>query len=240
MSEEISSTVEEAVGLQGDRGPGHRPLLGCKPAVTAALATKCAAAVSFHLLHTTSSGSETAARQIEQHRHFTVYLHSSTWGSITVTTVMCSSSVKVRKAHNSGRNHLTNVRDYYSSLGHDKAQSYIDEITRMFETGGGNSTSNRGPGGNPSGPQSGPPNPGMGVPMRPPFTNSTAGPHMPPLPPAMLALMNGQNGISFPGSAPARFHWPGRTSSGSSNESGTRSSTWHALILHIKIQTRKS
>jgi hypothetical protein len=46
MSEEISSTVEEAVGLQGDRGPGHRPLQGCKPAVTAALATKCAAAVS--------------------------------------------------------------------------------------------------------------------------------------------------------------------------------------------------
>ncbi|PLW54399.1 hypothetical protein PCANC_04753 [Puccinia coronata f. sp. avenae] len=153
---------------------------------------------------------------------------------------LVSESPSVRKAHNSGRNHLTNVRDYYSSLGHDKAQSYIDEITRMFETGGGNSTSNRGPGGNPSGPQSGPPNPGMGVPMRPPFTNSTAGPHMPPLPPAMLALMNGQNGISFPGSAPARFHWPGRTSSGSSNESGTRSSTWHALILHIKIQTRKS
>ncbi|KAH9469370.1 hypothetical protein Pst134EA_009891 [Puccinia striiformis f. sp. tritici] len=60
---------------------------------------------------------------------------------------LVSESPSVRKAHNSGRNHLTNVRDYYSSLGHDKAQSYIDEITRMFETGGGNSTSNRGPGG---------------------------------------------------------------------------------------------
>ncbi|KAF8509731.1 U1 zinc finger-domain-containing protein [Gautieria morchelliformis] len=38
-------------------------------------------------------------------------------------------STSVRKAHNSGRNHLSNVRDYYASLGHDKAQNIIDQIT---------------------------------------------------------------------------------------------------------------
>ncbi|KAA1114065.1 hypothetical protein PGTUg99_014904 [Puccinia graminis f. sp. tritici] len=122
---------------------------------------------------------------------------------------LVSESPSVRKAHNSGRNHLTNVRDYYSSLGHDKAQSYIDEITRMFETGGGNSTSNRGPGGNPPGSQPGPPNAGMSGSMRPPFSNSTAGPNMPPLPPAMLALMNGQNGMSSPGSGPPPMRFAG-------------------------------
>jgi U1 small nuclear ribonucleoprotein C len=66
----------------------------------------------------------------------------------------------VRKAHNSGRNHLANVRDYYAceyyprtvmtlhhlisfaftiflALGHDKAQSIIDQITSAYESGGG-------------------------------------------------------------------------------------------------------
>lgn len=60
----------------------------------------------------------------------------------------------VRKAHNSGRNHLANVRDYYacqaiphilintfshlvSALGHDKAQNIIDQITAAYESGGG-------------------------------------------------------------------------------------------------------
>ncbi|EPT03639.1 hypothetical protein FOMPIDRAFT_1115560, partial [Fomitopsis schrenkii] len=46
-------------------------------------------------------------------------------------------SASVRKAHNSGRNHLANVRDYYASLGHDKAQSIIDQITAAYETSGG-------------------------------------------------------------------------------------------------------
>ncbi|KAG2354461.1 U1 zinc finger-domain-containing protein [Suillus spraguei] len=46
-------------------------------------------------------------------------------------------SASVRKAHNSGRNHLANVRDYYASLGHDKAQSIIDQITAAYESGGG-------------------------------------------------------------------------------------------------------
>ncbi|KAF8917859.1 U1 zinc finger-domain-containing protein [Mucidula mucida] len=46
-------------------------------------------------------------------------------------------SASVRKAHNSGRNHLANVRDYYASLGHDKAQNIIDQITSAYESGGG-------------------------------------------------------------------------------------------------------
>ncbi|KIK67953.1 hypothetical protein GYMLUDRAFT_801268 [Collybiopsis luxurians FD-317 M1] len=46
-------------------------------------------------------------------------------------------SASVRKAHNSGRNHLANVKDYYASLGHDKAQSIIDQITSAYESSGG-------------------------------------------------------------------------------------------------------
>ncbi|EEB95728.1 hypothetical protein MPER_05256 [Moniliophthora perniciosa FA553] len=42
-------------------------------------------------------------------------------------------SASVRKAHNSGKNHLANVKDYYASLGHDKAQSIIDQITSAYE-----------------------------------------------------------------------------------------------------------
>lgn len=122
---------------------------------------------------------------------------------------LVSESPSVRKAHNSGRNHLTNVRDYYSSLGHDKAQSYIDEITRMFETGGSNSSSNRNAGSNSSAPQSGPPNSGMNGHMRPPHGPPTAGPNLPPLPPAMLALMNGSNSISSPGSGPPPMRFAG-------------------------------
>ncbi|EJU06616.1 zf-U1-domain-containing protein [Dacryopinax primogenitus] len=44
-------------------------------------------------------------------------------------------STSVRKAHNSGRNHLQNVKDYYASLGHDKAQDIIDQITKAYESG---------------------------------------------------------------------------------------------------------
>ncbi|KAK0942911.1 U1 small nuclear ribonucleoprotein C [Friedmanniomyces endolithicus] len=38
-------------------------------------------------------------------------------------------SMSVRKAHNSGRNHLRNVVDYYQAIGQEKAQSVIDSIT---------------------------------------------------------------------------------------------------------------
>ncbi|KNZ74821.1 U1 small nuclear ribonucleoprotein C [Termitomyces sp. J132] len=100
-------------------------------------------------------------------------------------------STSVRKAHNSGRNHLANVRDYYASLGHDKAQSIIDQITAAYETSGGPP-----PGGFGFGPQhlvgpppgyGGPPAgfggpvppPGFGGP-RPPFP---PGPGFPPMMP---------------------------------------------------------
>ncbi|CAH7689226.1 U1 small nuclear ribonucleoprotein C [Phakopsora pachyrhizi] len=119
----------------------------------------------------------------------------------------------VRKAHNSGRNHLTNVRDYYSSLGHDKAQVYIDEITRMFEVGGSSSGNRgggggvgagRGGGGVGSGYAGG--NPGV----RPPFQAGGVGPpSMPPFPPAMMALINGTNKISSPGTAPPPMRFAG-------------------------------
>ncbi|KAF7301830.1 U1 small nuclear ribonucleoprotein C [Mycena indigotica] len=87
-------------------------------------------------------------------------------------------STSVRKAHNSGRNHLANVRDYYASLGHDKAQSIIDQITSAYETGSGPP-----PGGFGFGPQHlvAQPPPGFGGPMPPP---GFGGPR-PPFPPGM-------------------------------------------------------
>ncbi|KAJ8698464.1 U1 small nuclear ribonucleoprotein C [Pleurotus ostreatus] len=93
-------------------------------------------------------------------------------------------SASVRKAHNSGRNHLANVRDYYASLGHDKAQSIIDQITTAYESSGGPP-----PGGFGFGPQhlGGPPPPPMGFGGPPPFGRPPfpPGPGMPP-PPGMM------------------------------------------------------
>ena len=45
-------------------------------------------------------------------------------------------SMSVRKAHNSGRNHLRNVIDYYEQIGHEKAQSVIDSITSSYAAEG--------------------------------------------------------------------------------------------------------
>ncbi|KAF4982515.1 hypothetical protein FDECE_17496, partial [Fusarium decemcellulare] len=62
-------------------------------------------------------------------------------------------SMSVRKAHNSGRNHLRNVVDYYQrkssrnqqstrlanccpEIGHEKAQSVIDSITSSYAAEG--------------------------------------------------------------------------------------------------------
>ncbi|WWD16978.1 hypothetical protein CI109_101412 [Kwoniella shandongensis] len=45
-------------------------------------------------------------------------------------------SMNARKAHNTGRNHISNVRDYFASLGHDKAQNIIDQIIQQHESGG--------------------------------------------------------------------------------------------------------
>ncbi|KAG1077608.1 hypothetical protein G6F42_024732 [Rhizopus arrhizus] len=39
----------------------------------------------------------------------------------------------VRKAHNAGKNHILNVRNYYAEISHDKAQAIIDEITRAYD-----------------------------------------------------------------------------------------------------------
>lgn len=41
-------------------------------------------------------------------------------------------SMSVRRAHNSGRNHLRNVVEYYQQIGQEKAQSVIDSITSAY------------------------------------------------------------------------------------------------------------
>lgn len=44
--------------------------------------------------------------------------------------------MSARKAHNTGRNHVVNVRDYFASMGNDTAQSIIDQIVQSHENGG--------------------------------------------------------------------------------------------------------
>ena len=44
--------------------------------------------------------------------------------------------MSARKAHNTGRNHVVNVRDYFASMGNDTAQSIIDQIVQSHESGG--------------------------------------------------------------------------------------------------------
>ncbi|KAI0353481.1 Sua5/YciO/YrdC/YwlC family protein, partial [Trametes cingulata] len=107
-------------------------------------------------------------------------------------------SASVRKAHNSGRNHLANVRDYYASLGHDKAQSIIDQITAAYESGNPPP-----PGGFGFGPQHlGPPGPPFGGPPMgygaPPFGGPPPFPGRPPMPPGMP----GPPGMMGPPGAP--------------------------------------
>lgn len=45
-------------------------------------------------------------------------------------------SMSVRKAHNSGRNHIRNVIDYYQQIGQERAQSVIDSITNSYAAEG--------------------------------------------------------------------------------------------------------
>ncbi|KAF7883412.1 uncharacterized protein EAF02_005332 [Botrytis sinoallii] len=67
---------------------------------------------------------------------------------LTTLTVFCDycdvylthDSMSVRKAHNSGRNHLRNVVDYYQQIGHEKAQSVIDSITSSYAAEGQSSS----------------------------------------------------------------------------------------------------
>ncbi|KAH9853668.1 DHBP synthase RibB-like alpha/beta domain-containing protein [Lenzites betulinus] len=115
-------------------------------------------------------------------------------------------SASVRKAHNSGRNHLANVRDYYASLGHDKAQSIIDQITAAYESGAPPP-----PGGFGFGPQHlGPPAPPFGGPPMgygaPPFGGPPPFGGRPPMPPGMP----GPPGMMGPpGMGPGGFPPPG-------------------------------
>lgn len=44
--------------------------------------------------------------------------------------------MSVRKAHNSGRNHIRNVVDYYQQIGHEKTQSVIDSIASSYSAEG--------------------------------------------------------------------------------------------------------
>jgi len=145
-------------------------------------------------------------------------------------------SMSVRKAHNSGRNHLRNVVDYYQQIGHEKAQSVIDSITSSYAAEGQSSSNpmlgqNPGvqpfpppppfsfpggvppppfgiPGGMPGGIPGGmiPPPGGRGMPM-PPFPGPNGGPPMP---------MNGMpfpppGGLPFPppGGMPPNFQFQG-------------------------------
>jgi len=44
--------------------------------------------------------------------------------------------MNARKAHNTGRNHVANVRDYFANLGTNQAQNMIDQIVHSHEGGG--------------------------------------------------------------------------------------------------------
>ncbi|KAK1754639.1 U1 zinc finger-domain-containing protein [Echria macrotheca] len=111
-------------------------------------------------------------------------------------------SMSVRKAHNSGRNHLRNVVDYYQQIGHEKAQSVIDSITSSYAAEGqahanpmlpqnqpggiapGLGPMPPGPGGLPFPPPGAPPFPFPGMPagMVPPFPGMPGGPPPPGMP----------------------------------------------------------
>lgn len=45
-------------------------------------------------------------------------------------------SVSVRKAHNSGRNHLQNVREYYQTLDPEQIQQVIDTLAQEYDRRG--------------------------------------------------------------------------------------------------------
>jgi hypothetical protein len=78
-------------------------------------------------------------------------------------------SMSVRKAHNSGRNHLRNVQAYYEQISSDQTQQVINSITDAYSAEGQANplyAANLS-GGYPGGPMAGMPMPGgpMGMPM---------------------------------------------------------------------------
>ncbi|KAG9559212.1 hypothetical protein E4T50_04541 [Aureobasidium sp. EXF-12298] len=94
-------------------------------------------------------------------------------------------SMSVRKAHNSGRNHLRNVVDYYQQIGHEKAQSVIDSITSSYAAEGQASANPMLPGGTHAGVAAMPFGFPPGMPPPPgnmPFPPPAAGRGMPPFP----------------------------------------------------------
>ncbi|KAK5987091.1 U1 small nuclear ribonucleoprotein C [Cladobotryum mycophilum] len=126
-------------------------------------------------------------------------------------------SMSVRKAHNSGRNHLRNVVDYYQQIGHEKAQSVIDSITSSYAAEGqahanpmlpqnqpGHAHGFPPPFGFPGGVP--PPFPGMpGAPpgqfpqgLPPPPGGPSRGMPMPPFPPGPNGLPIPPGGLPFP------------------------------------------
>ncbi|EPE29363.1 C2H2 and C2HC zinc finger [Glarea lozoyensis ATCC 20868] len=104
-------------------------------------------------------------------------------------------SMSVRKAHNSGRNHLRNVVDYYQQIGHEKAQSVIDSITSSYAAEGQSSSNpmlGQNPGVHPPPPfafpgGAPPPFPMPGMPLPPPGA----------LPPGMIPPPGGR-GMPMP------------------------------------------
>ncbi|KAJ9202867.1 hypothetical protein DTO164E3_2840 [Paecilomyces variotii] len=104
-------------------------------------------------------------------------------------------SMSVRKAHNSGRNHLRNVVEYYQQIGHEKAQSVIDSITSSYAAEGQvNPMLQQGA------PGAYPPPPPFGFPGRPgqlppPPFGMPGGPGIPP--PGMVPPPGGR-GLPFP------------------------------------------
>ncbi|KAK3620816.1 U1 small nuclear ribonucleoprotein C [Elasticomyces elasticus] len=114
-------------------------------------------------------------------------------------------SMSVRKAHNSGRNHLRNVVDYYQAIGQEKAQSVIDSITASYNAEGQGASNpmlmQGAPGFGPPGMFGGPPPPGFGAP--PGMPPMPFGRGMPALPPGFPPPPMGMPPTGFPpGMAP--------------------------------------
>lgn len=143
--------------------------------------------------------------------------------------------MSVRKAHNSGRNHLRNVIDYYQQIGHEKAQSVIDSITSSYAAEGQANPMLQQPGIGPGFPPpmgfpgnlfsngrtqsvnvySGMPPPPFGMPGAPPpgpgmIPPGGRGMPFPPFPPNGAPPPNMPNGLPFPppGGFPPNFQFP--------------------------------
>lgn len=112
-------------------------------------------------------------------------------------------SMSVRKAHNTGRNHIRNVVDYYQQIGHEKAQSVIDSITSSYAAEGQAHNNPMLPQNQPGGGAGGfgafPPPPMGGMPPFP-FPGGMPPPGFPVPPPGGLGAL--PPGGAFPGGMP--------------------------------------